>query len=297
MPIPEGQLTTWSHHGATAASKDTYAAIRRVLTDTRTPFPVSDTTVFLQGSYWNDTNVWGTDTDVDVVIRLDNVYYSDLQYLPPEDTTRYNNAFSPAAYDLPEFKDDVIRWLGQNFGSVQPGKKAIFIPGTNSRRDADVLVCAEFRRYHSFNSHSSGLYDPGIFFTTSTAARIDNFPKQHADNCSTKHHATGGRFKPAVRIFKNIRNRLVRDGVIRDGLAPSYHIEGLLYNVPNAKFYGSYANMVEQCLSEVWSADRTKYTSANEMYFLLWYHSNVCWNAADCDAFLSAAIDLWNDWA
>src|SRR3954451_23647056 len=68
-----------------------------------------------EGSYWNDTNVWGTDTDVDVVIRLDNVYYSDLQYLPPEDTTRYNSAFSPAAYDLPEFKENVIKWLSLNF--------------------------------------------------------------------------------------------------------------------------------------------------------------------------------------
>jgi hypothetical protein len=241
--------------------------------------------------------VWGTDTDVDVVIRLDNVYYSDLQYLPPEDTTRYNNAFSAAAYDLPEFKDDVIKWLSLNFGSVQPGKKAILILGNNTRRDADVLVCSEFRRYHSFQSHSSGFFDPGIFFITSTGQRIDNFPKQHADNCSAKHQATGGRFKPAVRMFKNIRNRLVRDGIIRDGLAPSYHIEGLLHNVPNAKFYGSYANVVEQCLSEVWKADRTKYTAANELYCLLWDYSNVCWNRADCTAFLSAAIDLWDDWS
>jgi hypothetical protein len=296
VPIPEAQLSTWTHHGATGPSKETYREVRRVLTDARAPFPVNDTTVFLQGSYWNDTNVWGTDTDVDVVIRLDNVYYSDLQYLPPEDTTRYNSAFSPAAYDLPEFKENVIKWLSLNFRGVTPGKKAIFIPGDNTRRDADVLVCTEFRRYHSFQTHSNGYFDSGILFTTSSGARIDNFPKQHADNCSAKHQNTGSNFKPMVRIFKNIRNRLVREGIIRDDLAPSYHIEGLLYNVPNAKFYGNYANMVEQCLSEIWSADRTKYLAANEMYFLLWDYSNVCWNQADCTAFISAAIDLWNDW-
>lgn len=297
MPIPESQLSTWSHHGATAPSKEAYRAIRSVLTDTRAPFPVGDTTVFLQGSYWNDTNVWGTDTDVDAAIRLDNVYYTDLQYLPAEDTARYDKAFLPAAYDLPEFKEDVIKWLSFNFRGVSSGKKVIFIPGANTRRDVDVLVCAEYRRYHSFQSHTVGLYEPGIFFITSDGSRIGNFPKQHADNCSAKHQNTLGKFKPMVRIFKNIRNRLVRDGKIREGIAPSYHIEGLLYNVPNAKLYGSYADMLAQCLNEVWTADRTKYLAANGMFYLLGENSNVCWNRGDCTAFLSAAIDLWNDWS
>lgn len=88
----------------------------------------------------------------------------------------------------------------------------------------------------------------------------------------------------------------MRDGIIKDGTAPSYHIEGLLYNVPNAKFVGSYAQILENCLSEVWAADRTKYLAANELYFLLWPGSRVCWNAEDCHTFLNAAIDLWNDW-
>src|SRR4051812_21853295 len=111
MPIPETQLSTWAHQGATGPSRDTFAAIKAALEDPASPFSMTDTTVFLQGSYWNDTNVWGVDSDVDVVIRLDNVYYSDLQYLAPEDTTRYNNAFSAAAYDLPQFKTDVVNWL------------------------------------------------------------------------------------------------------------------------------------------------------------------------------------------
>jgi hypothetical protein len=296
MPIPETQLGTWAHHGATGPSKDTYAEIKSVLEDAASRYPTPDCTVFLQGSYWNDTNVWGVDSDVDVVIRLDNVYYSDLQYLPPEDTTRYNNAFSAAAYDLPEFKTDVVQWLTRKFGNVQPGTKAIFIPGSNTRRDADVLVCTEFRRYHNFQNEFTNSHEKGIFFITSNGTRIDNFPKQHAENCSAKHQATNSRFKPTVRIFKNIRNKLVRDGVIREGVAPSYHLEGLLYNVANSKFAGSHSYTVEQCLNEVWFADRTKYVAANELYYLLWNNSVVCWNEADCNTFLNAAIGLWNDW-
>ena len=37
--------------------------------------------VFLQGSYKNDTNVYG-DSDVDIVIYTDAVYYSDTSNLP-----------------------------------------------------------------------------------------------------------------------------------------------------------------------------------------------------------------------
>ncbi|MHC1550167.1 hypothetical protein ACYJL1_16845 (plasmid) [Phyllobacterium sp. K27] len=34
--------------------------------------------------------------------------------------------------------------------------------------------------------------------------------------------------KPAVRIFKNIRNRIIDDGRLREGIAPSYFLEGML---------------------------------------------------------------------
>lgn len=43
-----------------------------------------------------------------------------------------------------------------------------------------------------------------------------------------------------ARVFKNMRSRLVESGLIEAGTAPSYFIEGLLYNVPNEKFTTSY---------------------------------------------------------
>jgi hypothetical protein len=33
MPIPEAQLETWSHQGAMAGSRDTYATVKAVLAD------------------------------------------------------------------------------------------------------------------------------------------------------------------------------------------------------------------------------------------------------------------------
>ena len=45
--------------------------------DSTSPYYPKDFKIFLQGSYKNDTNVYG-DSDVDVVIRLDEIYYTDL---------------------------------------------------------------------------------------------------------------------------------------------------------------------------------------------------------------------------
>jgi len=56
----------------------------------------------------------------------------------------------------------------------------------------------------------------------------------------TKHQNTNQRFKRMVRVYKNMRNRMIDDKGIADGLAPSYFIEGMLWNVPADKFVESY---------------------------------------------------------
>lgn len=76
MAIPEAQLETWSRLGAIATSLDTYAAVKRALETPGTGYSGKAYEVFLQGSYGNDTNVYA-ESDVDVVIRLDDLYFSD----------------------------------------------------------------------------------------------------------------------------------------------------------------------------------------------------------------------------
>lgn len=67
-----------------------------------------------------------------------------------------------------------------------------------------------------------------------------NYPKQHSTNCTAKHQATNQWFKPTVRILKNMRNGMASAGLIEKKIAPSYYLEGLLYNVPNDKFGTNY---------------------------------------------------------
>lgn len=49
--------------------------------------------------------------------------------------------------------------------------------------------------------------------------------------CTAKHQATNSYFKPTVRAMKNMRTKLVEDGRIGNETAPSYCIEGMVWNV------------------------------------------------------------------
>jgi hypothetical protein len=100
-----------------------------------------------------------------------------------------------------------------------------------------------------------------------------------------------------ARVFKNMRGRMVDDGLIKAGLAPSYFVEGLLYNVPNEKFTSSYADCVVNTLN--WyleEASKDDLVCANEQYYLLRDGHPVCWTQSNCDAFVDAAVRLWQAW-
>ena len=297
MAIPESQLDTWSHQGAIAQSKNTYAAIKNVLEANNTKYAQEDFEVFLQGSYGNDTNVYA-ESDVDVVILLNSTFYKDLSKLSTEEKAAYDAARLPATYGYSQFKDDVVSTLTKAFGTAvdTSGRNAIRIKGEGNRRNADVVVATQYRRYYKFKSFWDQTYDTGLCFWAKDAVQIINYPKQHSENCSTKHQGTSEWFKPVVRILKNMRNRMVNDGFIGTGIAPSYFLEGLLYNAPVINFGKSYSDTLVNCLNWIVEADRSKFVCANEQYYLI-RDTRVTWAAAHCDLFLKKLLEFWNAWS
>jgi hypothetical protein len=296
MGIPESQFVTWAKQGAIQQSRDTYATIKNALEANGAPYAGKSFTPFLQGSYGNDTNIYA-DSDVDMVMRLDSVFYHDLRNLPASDQSAFLSSKTDATYGISDFKKDVTAQLTSKFGAdVKPGTKAIFIKGNGSRRDVDVLVCVELRKFTKFAGWSNQAYVEGICFFLQDGTRIDNFPKQHSENCTAKHQATNKWFKPTVRVLKNMRNHIIDSGLIKEGLAPSYYLEGLLYNVPNDKFGGSYADTLADSLNWILQADRNKFVCANEQFYLLREGSPMTWREANCTTFLNAAAGLWNNW-
>jgi hypothetical protein len=296
MAIPKSQLETWSHQGSVAQSKTTYATIKNTLEAPGSPYAGKSIDVFLQGSYGNDTNIF-SESDVDVLIRLNTCFQKDLEQLSQIQKDAFSAAHSDATYTHVEFKRDVLVHLQNKFGtSVKPGNKAVKIQQSGSRRNADVLIAIQFRRYHRFISLNDQEYDAGICFYNSSGARIANYPKQHLENCTAKHQATNSLFKPLVRIVKNMRGKLIEDGLLEAGVAPSYYIEGLLYNVPNDKFAGSFGDSFVNCINWIHDADRSKFVCANRQYYLLRDDPDVTWSIVQCDKFLGALIDLWKNW-
>jgi hypothetical protein len=301
MAIAESQLDTWSGIGASAGSRDTYATVKFALGKDDAPYHEKgkDVSVFLQGSYGNDTNVY-KESDVDVVIQMTgSTFYYDLRLLTLSESQNFKKDYgADAPYGFDEFKADVLTQLTNRFSAaVTVGSKAICVAAGNGRRKADVVVCVDFRRYISFENLWTQNYVSGICFFTTSGTRIVNFPKQHSENATKKHQATSSWYKPMVRIFKNMRNKLVAANALGAGVAPSYYVEGLLYNAPNELFgtKSTYRDSFVSIFNWLENADRSKFLCANEQYKLLDGEAHVTWSSANCNEFLDALRTLWNE--
>lgn len=296
MAISEAQLNIWSKQGSITQSATTYATIKGVLENPASPYYPKSFEPFLQGSYGNDTNVY-SESDVDIVMLLTSVYYYDLSNMTESEQAAYNAQRTPGSYTHAEFKTAVTGWLTKEFGpTVKAGKKAIRIPGNGTRRDADVLIASAFRRYLGYSSANPNNYHKGICFWLPDGTRVENFPKQHSANCTTKHQNTSSRFKPMVRIWKNLRNRMVADATITKALAPSYFIEGMLWNVPNSLFVNSYVDTFINCFNWVEKSDHSTLTTASGLHWLARDNSHTCWPTQDLKSFLEEVKSTWNNW-
>ena len=296
MAVPEAQLDTWSHQGSVTQSSDTYATVKAALEAGTAPYANKGCNVFLQGSYGNDTNIY-RESDVDVVFQLNSCFQHDLSGMPQEQQQAFKASHSDATYTLGNFKTDVAAALASRFGiDVTHGDKAFLIAARGARRSADVVAAMQYRRYHKFLSLSDQSFEEGICFYTSAGVTIVNYPKQHSANLTRKHQTTATWLKPMIRILKNMRSRAVEKHLLEDGAAPSYYLEGLLYNVPDSLFGTSYGNSFVEAIKWLQATDRSKLLCANEQYYLLWEGSPVTWRAAKCDAFLAAVVKLWNEW-
>jgi hypothetical protein len=295
MPIAESQLGTWSSQGSVTQSCNTYNIIKNALEARDSGYADKSFDVFLQGSYANDTNVYA-ESDVDVIICLRTTFRYDLDSLPDDVKQAYRNWVDPATYSFDDFKTAVVAHLRQRFGStlISVGNKAVTIAGSQNRRDADVVICYEYRNYQSFSVQRTWDYVLGIVIPTSQG-EIVNYPKQHSANLTTQHQATRNMLKPMIRIIKNMRNQLIQDGSMTNGIAPSYFIEGMLYNVPPINLVSTYGGAFCNCINWLSNTDRSTLVCPNRQYWLLG-DSNIQWPPASCDAFIDALRNFWNSW-
>lgn len=282
--------------GAQTTSKDTYATVKLALESQDAGYAGKNYKVFLQGSYGNDTNIV-KESDVDVVIRLDSIFTYDIDNLPADQQEAFKAMHSDAVYTHRHFREHVLEILYGRFGDyVDPGTKAVRINPLHNRRKTDVLIATKHKKYSRFIANGNETQITGISFHKLDGTRVVNYPTQHRENLVTKNQATNEWFKHIVRIFKNARQKLIEQGVLDVGTAPSYYLEGLLYNVPNDKFGTAYSDSMVNVINWLYEADRASFVCANEQYRLLDGNTDVTWNTANCNAYLNGIIGLWKGW-
>ena len=287
MPIPESQLSRWSHHGAQDSAKRTHEAIRRVLDDYQWP-PGMTRDFYLQGSYRNDTNIRG-DSDVDVVLEMKSTTNYDTSSLSQSDQELVAASFGPASHDWNDFRRETLKALEAGFGRrmVSQGNKSIKLKADPPRLAADVVVCMEHRRYTSRYSYAESI----TFCALQGKRWIVNYPKEHYQNGATKSNRTSDRFKRTVRMFKNARNHLESTGMISADLAPSYFVECLLYNAPDSAFQHSFQETYRSIVNWMDQNDLDRIGCQNGQQWLFG-PSPEQWSVEDAKALADELVSL-----
>ncbi len=288
MPIPESQLERWSHQGAVTTAKQTHESVRKALEAYDWPSEVQYE-VYLQGSYKNHTNIRG-DSDVDVVVQLNSTFFNNLT----EDQRRWFG-FKDASYGWQEFRRDVLKALRDYYGwgQVREGRKSLKVQ--TPYLPADVVVCLQYRKYPDRPRSKDDFVEGMAFGVPSENRWIINYPKLHYVNGVKKNQDTNGWYKPTVRMFKNARTYLVNRGDISAGLAPSYFLECLLYNVPNDKFGSDYQSTFCDVIIWLLKADFSQFVCQNEQLGLFGKTPEQ-WSEDKARRFLQAMVKLWSDW-
>lgn len=300
MTIPLSTLESWSNQGAIKTPKSLREKIEKKLTGSESTIHHKfQLEIYLQGSYRNNTNIYGN-SDVDVVVQHDSTFFSDVSELDAHETAIYKSAFSDATYKWNDFKSEVIKTLEDSFGkhNVEVGNKSIKID--DGSYEADVVPCFEYRKYISFGeSTEEREYIPGIkFYTTNENRGVINYPKEHYSKGAAKNQRVNMRYKPTIRIFKNIKKKLIEKNMIDKDQVPSYFVENLLYNLPDDCYdVSDVSKRVYNVLK--WLHDNIQslshFVCQNEQ-IPLFGSSPEQWNEEDARTFITKSITLWNEW-
>lgn len=189
--------------------------------------------IFLQGSYLNNTNV-KLDSDIDIVVMVDSQFYP--KYRPGISGKDYNFSIAQRIDIKSKIYDILCQHIGGN-GIVTRKNKCIKLKENSWRASTDVVPCVEYRDYSNDYFKDPNNYVSGIKITCDDGTEIINYPRQHFENGRKKNENTNFYYKKVVRIIKNIRNLMEESGQsLYAKHISSFHLESLLWNIPNQYF-------------------------------------------------------------
>jgi len=226
--------------------------------------------------------------DVDILVIRNDSFVADFSEVPspPHDPPTQNPR---RMFD--EHQEGVYRTLQAQYGqqAVKQTDKAIEVDADPLPLEADVVPVLRYRRYWERTPYD---YTKGIVFWSQNDVRMENFPKWHRIQGTLKNSRTNGRYKPTIRVFKNLRNALVDEGEVTKEDASSYYIECLLSNVSDQIIRESdlrdrTEGILDQLESDA-SEDFPEYTMQHGMKPLFGNHPTQ-WNFREAHDFVDAA--------
>lgn len=261
--VNEDQLRRWATAPSETEETKCQNAVRLITNAIKERFG-SDVTVFLQGSYKNRTNV-RQDSDVDIVVRHDDIFFPDISDLSESDQAVYNSKRVSSNYTFQQFKNDVQLVLENAFGKteIERRDKCIKVKENTYRVNADVVPCYKYKKFRT----PSDVSVEGIQLFTDKGIKVVSFPEQHFDRGQNKNVQTSRMYKSVVRILKNIENEFVDQGTINEESMSSFFLECLVWNVSNADFnattyYQATRNIIVRVYNDM-KGTPGKYTEVN----------------------------------
>jgi predicted nucleotidyltransferase len=244
--------------------------------------------VYATGSYRNNTNV-RVDSDIDIAVVSHESFYHNL---PTNGLSREDLGFKSAEYGFSDFRNDVHAALDTAFGqrAIRRMNKTFEVRATGTRLNADVTAFVDHRRYTGKKANGEWSYHKGIELRPDNDASLSviNWHDQHYNDGVAKNKRTGRRYKRVVRILKNLRGELSIDP------APSFLIESLVYNVPDANFNieesGYFEDVKANLLYLIKALDTTEDTEMVEVSGMKWlFRSSQAWTQSEALGFVRAA--------
>ena len=296
MAIPENQLKIWAQPGTVRGAKNTHAAIRNALARHEWPEDVRYTT-YMQGSYRNSTHV-RRQSDVDVVVQLTSLPVRDGSLLPGPQKRLLEEKFPKPEYGWRQFRSDVLKAITAAFGEprVREGKKTLKLVMESPDIPVDVVVAVRHLKYSEYYGQRSykNIEGLGLYLPTEKRWTV-SYPHIHRRNGVKKERSTDWWFRRCIRMFKNARFQIVEEGRLGPATARPYHIECLLYNVPDRLLGGSCQSAYSYALYWLDRNDLTQFSCQNQLV-RLFDGGPDSWTEKDARTLINVLIKQYEDW-
>ena len=263
-----------------------------------------DIEVLPTGSFKNRTHI-PTESDVDVAVIYKDVFISKWDFADPRAKTdpavvhelMREAGVTATSYTYAEYKSEVEVALVDHFGraNVKRRNKHFDITENTYRVESDCVAAFQHRQWFR-NAADRLVFTEGTMFypDSDPSKEILNYPKQQYANGDAKHARTGRRYKKMVRIIKNLCNEMADAGIEAAKPIPSFLIECLVYQVPDAvfgrpTFYEELQLTLAFIASNTDSTDKCgKWTEVNEIKYL--FHPAQGWTREQAHDFAMSAF-------